>query len=109
MRIAEIPPAQSGLLAVAVKLTGEPYCQLMGEVTVTTGVVAYAGTLSAANPQKASPRREKEKGGVFTAQPFREQDTRTSHNSLAKPVFPQAIARTISSILYEKSVPPVGR
>src|SRR5258708_11639330 len=57
MRMAEMPPAQSGLLAVAAKLTGEPYCPLMGDVTLTTGVVPKTGIVSTANPQRASAIR----------------------------------------------------
>jgi hypothetical protein len=52
-----MPLAQSGLLAVAEKLTGVPYCPPMGEVTVTTGVVAKAGIVSTANPQRTNRSR----------------------------------------------------
>jgi len=56
--MAEMPPAHSGLLAVAVKFIGEPYCPpTTGDVTVTTGVVAKTGIVSTANPQKVSATR----------------------------------------------------
>ena len=43
MRMAAMPAAQSGLLAEAVKFTGDLSCEpLAGDVTVTTGVVAKA-------------------------------------------------------------------
>ena len=44
--MAAMPAAQSGLLADAVKFTGEPSCEpFLGDVTVTTGVVAKAKLL----------------------------------------------------------------
>jgi hypothetical protein len=47
-----MPAEQSGLLAEAVKFTGEPYCEPeVGDVIVTTGVVADARLLKAANPE----------------------------------------------------------
>jgi hypothetical protein len=77
MRMAEMPPAQSGLLAVAEKFTGEPYCPLMGDVTVTTGVVANAGIVSTASPHSAT---WKEKPGSFT-----DTSERMSDNKVCKP------------------------
>jgi hypothetical protein len=52
-----MPLAQSGLLAVAVNFTGEPYCPLVGDVTVTTGVVAKSGIVSTTKPQRAIRKR----------------------------------------------------
>src|SRR5580658_1751860 len=50
MRMAAMPLAHSGLLAVAVKFTGELPCEpVAGDVTVTTGVVATAGRLRVSN------------------------------------------------------------
>jgi hypothetical protein len=46
-----MPVEQSGLLAEAVKLMGEPSCEpLVGDVTVTTGVVANATLLNTPSP-----------------------------------------------------------
>jgi hypothetical protein len=59
MRIAEIPLAQSGLLAVAVNSTGEPYCPLIGDVTVTRGVVAKTGIVSTTDPHRTIGRRSR--------------------------------------------------
>jgi hypothetical protein len=51
MRMAAMPAEQSGLLAEAVKFTGEPSCEpLAGDVTVTTGVVAEAVRVRVSNP-----------------------------------------------------------
>jgi hypothetical protein len=57
MRIAEIPLAQSGLLAVALNFTGEPYCPLIGDVTVTRGVVAKTGIVSPTDPHRTIDRQ----------------------------------------------------
>jgi hypothetical protein len=49
--MAAMPAEQSGLLADAVKFTGELSCEpLAGDVTVTTGVVAEAIRVRVSNP-----------------------------------------------------------
>jgi hypothetical protein len=62
--MAAMPAAQSGLLANALKFTGELSCEpLAGDVTVTTGVVAKAVTLSVDNPEIS--RRGSQNCGYF--------------------------------------------
>jgi hypothetical protein len=58
MRMAAMPEAQLGLLAEAVKVTGEPSCEpLVGEVTVTTGVVQNALALNIEIPEAIAQER----------------------------------------------------
>jgi hypothetical protein len=55
-----MPAEQSGLLAEAVKFTGDASSEpLAGDVTVTTGVVANATLLNVAKPEKSSSGKAK--------------------------------------------------
>jgi hypothetical protein len=55
-----MPAEQPGLLAEAVKFTGDPSCEpLAGDLTVTTGVVAIAKWVSMASPKPSIGLTEK--------------------------------------------------
>jgi hypothetical protein len=68
--MAAMPEAQSGLLADAMKFTGELSCEpLDGDVTVTTGVVAKAVGLRVANAEIRTKGSRNRRDFIKTSQP----------------------------------------